>query len=336
MKLAYVILAHKNAPQVKRLYDRLNNKDSIFVFHICTTSESSFYKELKQLLGKQDNVFFCKREDGTLFSFTLIKGILNALNLLIKNNIEFDYVNLISGQDYPIKTNEYISDFFNKNKGKEFIEFWPMYPIKNPETYPNHRWGADRQLYRIDRFNVKFLGKKHSIPEVESRRLIDHNLYNTLKIFLFESPKYIREKRWSEEAILLFFSRILPHRRKIPENLEIYGGHGWWSITKECAEYVVNFSKKNKKFNKFFKFTLIPDEMYFQTLIVNSPFKKQIENNFIRKIEWQNGAHPIFYKKEHFPILKNTPSLFARKFDTTVDSEILDVIDKELLNFKES
>ena len=337
MKLAYIILAHKNALQVKRLYERLNCQNTTFVLHISKTSEKGLFKELVCLLKNKRNVHFCKREDGTHNSFGVIKGILNALNLLIKTNVEFDYVNLISGQDYPLKTNEYINDFFKNNNGKQFIEHWPLFPDKHSEFYNNHPWGNHRQLYRIEHFNIKFLGKKHSIPEIESGRLISHNLYNTLKIFIYETPKYIREKKWREEALLLFFSRILPHKRKIPQNFEIYGGKTWWSITKDCAEYIANYAKVNKKFNNFFKYTLIPDEMYFQTLLLNSPYKNKIENNFMREVELEggDGTHPIFFTSSHFERLKNTKSLFARKFDTNIDSEIIDIIDENMLNFNE-
>lgn len=35
----------------------------------------------------------------------------------------YEYYHLISGVDLPLKTNEEIHDFFNKNKGKEFISY---------------------------------------------------------------------------------------------------------------------------------------------------------------------------------------------------------------------
>lgn len=329
MKLAYIILAHKNAPQVKRLYDALNDDDSYFVIHVSKTSENRFYLEIKALLNDKPNVFFCKREDGTHYSFGVIKGIIKALKALINNNIDFDYVNLISGQDYPIKSPKEIKNFFSQNSGKEYLQYWPLFPSEDSVFYNDHPWGSHRQLYRIDRYHIKFCGKKQSIPELTTRRLIDHNFYKTLKIFLNESPKYLKEKRWQEEFLLFAFSRLMPEKRKILSGFEFFGGKTWWSLSNECIRYIVDFYDNNRKFNRFFKFTLIPDEMYFQTVLLNSKFKDRLVNNYMREIDWNrgDGTHPVYFTKDDFPRLKDSESLFARKFDFDNDMEIFDLID---------
>jgi hypothetical protein len=329
VKIAYIILAYKDASQVNRLINKLRTDETTFVVHICKDSTNAYYRELKNLQKHKQDVLFCKRESGIHYYYGLVNGTMNALKLLIDKKIEFDYVNLISGQDYPIKSNKEINEFFEKNKGKEYILYWPLFPTKDSEFYKNHPWGLHRQLYRIDRYHLKFFGKMISIPELLTGRLISHSFIKTLKIFIYESPKYIREKRWREELVLLILSRILPKNRNIPNKFEIYGGKTWWSITKECAEYIVNFNRKNHSFNRFFKYTLIPDEMYFQTIIMNSYFKEKVENNYLREIEWAggDGTHPIIFTNFAFERLKNTDALFARKFDVNIDFEVLDSID---------
>jgi len=338
VNIAYVILAHKNAKQAFRLYNRLNDNGTKFVFHISKTSDKGFYKEIKTIFRKTKNVYFCKREDGTHYGFGIVKGIINGLNLLIENNIAFDYVSLLSGQDYPIKSNKEINSFLEKNKGKEYLQFWPLFPNEDSDFFSNHPWGTHHQIYRIDRYHLKFCGKKQSVPELLTGRLTEHSFYKTLKIFIYESPKYFREKRWKEEFLLLALSRILPKKRKIPINFEIYGGKTWWTFTKECAEFITKFYKQNPKFNQFFKYTLIPDEMYFQTLLLNSTFNKKLENNYLREIEWSggDGTHPIVFMKAHFQRLKNSNALYARKFDANVDAGILDLIDQNLLDINSS
>lgn len=334
MKLAYIILAHKNAKQVKRLVDALNDEGVTFVVHISKTSENKFYKEIVEIFQNHSNLYFCKREDGTHNHFGIVKGTINAIRFLIDKKIPFDYLSLISGQDYPIKSKKEIKDFFEKNAGKEFIQYWPMFPDENSEFYKNHPWGDNRQLYRIDRYHIKFCKKKQSIPELLTTRLISHSFIDTLKIFIYESPKYYREKRWKEEFLLFMLSRILPNRRKTPKEFEFFGGKTWWSFTEKSAAYILRFYDKNKKFNSFFKYTLIPDEMYFQTLLLNSPFKEKIENNYLREIEWEggDGTHPIIFTKKDIERLKNSKNLFARKFDLDIDPDIFDLIDNEILN----
>ncbi|UPT65617.1 MAG: hypothetical protein M0D57_13865 [Sphingobacteriales bacterium JAD_PAG50586_3] len=226
MRLAYIITCHKNIEQVCRLIDRLNNNDSTIVIHASKTSEPGFFEGLKQIIAgnaKYANVFFCKREDGTHNSFGIVKGVINGLTFLFKNNIQFDYVSLISGQDYPIKSNTEITEFFIKNNGKQFLDFFPLSPrLYNDYDYDNS-WGLNRQHYRIDRYHFVIDGEVLSIPELLSSRLIQYPLFNTVKIFLYESKKYIKQKRFKKELGLLFWSRVLPRKRKIPTDFDVFG-----------------------------------------------------------------------------------------------------------------
>lgn len=335
MKLAYVITAHKNAPQVIRLIDRLQQPGNTFVLHVSTTSEKGFYNAIHTQVKTKGytNVHFCKREDGTHNSFGIIKGIINGLDYLLKNKVDFDYVSIISGQDYPIKSNAYINSFFEQNKGKEFIEYFPLFPKPGSPESLSPVWGKDKQTYRVTRHHFKINGVVRSIPELETERLVMHPLIKTLKIFLHEAPRYYKEGRLGLEMQLLFWSRVLPKRRKLPNQFELYGGKTWWTVTKDCAAYIIKRHYADSKLRKFFMFTLIPDEMYFQTMLMSSPFKDKCENNYLRLIEWNedNIMHPMVFKLAHFDKIKNSPMLFARKFESDIDSAILDKIDNEIL-----
>jgi len=120
---------------------------------------------------------------------------------------------------------------------------------------------------------------------------------------------------------------LLPVRR-IPKGYLPYGGSQWWTISSCCATYVLDFVRKNKGFVRFFRFTHCPDEMFFQTIIINSPFRGKVYNDNLRLIDWSEGkANPKTLTKRDFDMIKSSPKLFARKFDSTIDSDILDSID---------
>jgi hypothetical protein len=336
MKLAYIILAYKDVKQVSRLIHRLRTEGSSFVVHVCKNTHDSYIEELKTLQNGHSDVYFCNREQGIHFYFGLVKGTLNALAFLYENNIDYDYVSLISGQDYPLKTNEEIKQFFIENKGKEFLSCWPLFPDKKSPYFDKHPWGASRQLYRIDRFNIKFCGKVNPIPEIETRRLIDHNLWSTVKIFLHHAAEYRKKGSFKRELLLLFYSRILPNKRALP-NFELYGGSTWWTITRQFSEHILATNKKDKKFNNFYRYTLIPDEMYFQTYAMNSSFKDAVADNNLRKIIWnpEDLTHPVIFKQNDFGELINSPAIFARKFEIKESSEILDSLDRYLDSTKQ-
>lgn len=53
----------------------------------------------------------------------------------------------------------------------------------------------------------------------------------------------------------------------------------------------------------------------------------------IRHIDWKRGT-PYIFREEDFYELKNTPALFARKYDINVDRNIVGRIYKEIYSMK--
>lgn len=109
-------------------------------------------------------------------------------------------------------------------------------------------------------------------------------------------------------------------------NIEIKRGSQWFSITNEFAKYLM--SKKNFVMKQFHH-TLIPDEFFVQTVLVNSPFKDNVydlrmhnrNSDPIRYTDWKRGT-PYTFTMDDYDELVNCGCLFARKFSNQVDSRI--------------
>ena len=113
----------------------------------------------------------------------------------------------------------------------------------------------------------------------------------------------------------------------------------WWQwmiLNRNCCEFICN-SLETKKFTDYYINTLIPDESFFQTLLMNTSFDWNIINDDKRAIIWVNDGdiklRPKTFKKEDINFLSLKNNLFARKFDDNEDSEIIDFI-KENFNKK--
>lgn len=71
---------------------------------------------------KNSNLYFVERTSVTWGAYSLV----NAELLLLKKATstgKYLYYHLLSGDDLPLKTQDYIHDFFEKNSGYEFISF---------------------------------------------------------------------------------------------------------------------------------------------------------------------------------------------------------------------
>lgn len=131
------------------------------------------------------------------------------------------------------------------------------------------------------------------------------------------------------EGISVRIQRTLKLSR-ISDEIEIKKGANWFSITGSFAKYMASLDEKIKK---HFKYTFCADEVFMQTILYNSDFRK---NLFIstdgdpvnrRLIDWKRG-NPYVFRKDDMSMIKSSNCLFARKFDNDIDSEIISEIDE--------
>lgn len=126
--------------------------------------------------------------------------------------------------------------------------------------------------------------------------------------------------------------RVPLWRRRFPPGLVPYGGSAWVALSAEAARYAVRFVDENPAVVRFFRNTLIPDELFFQTVLLNSPLRESIENEEVHFVDWSaNETSPKTLTADDFPALAASDKLLARKFDVKRDAEVLDLIDRELL-----
>jgi hypothetical protein len=131
----------------------------------------------------------------------------------------------------------------------------------------------------------------------------------------------------------------LPHKkREVPHGLTPYGGSIWWCFNRETMDYVSEYldTQAGQDMLRFFQHTWGAGELFFQTILMNSPLADGIVNEDLWEIEWPTGlSSPITFTGEHFERLRDSDKLFARKFDEGIDAGILDRIDKEILRSRE-
>lgn len=302
MKIAYIILTHKEPKQLIRLVHRLNPEKNSFFIHIDKKVDNTVYDKMKHGLNHFPNIFFLKRYRCFWGDFSLVKATIEGINTLLARKVPFDWLILLSGQDYPIKSNLQIERFLEKHQGTSFIEYFPLPNFKND-------WGDENGgLDRIEYWNFRLFNKRF--------RFTDKPLDCSREV-LIQLPA------WP----LLFASK-----RKFPKGLSPFGGGEWWCLPRDCIEYIHSFIRRNPAFVRFFRYVHIPDEIFFQTVVLNSPFQHQVVSDNLRYIDWSpEREDPAILDKTDFENILYSSSLFARKFDINRDKDILDMIDQNIL-----
>jgi hypothetical protein len=126
--------------------------------------------------------------------------------------------------------------------------------------------------------------------------------------------------------------RIPRLNRTLPYGLQPYGGGWMFILPRRFVEYILDYASNHPEIMSFYKYCWMPGEMFFQTIIMNSTLKCDVVNDHRWYVRWSGrSSHPLVLRKEDFNELTQSDRLFARKFDITVDTDILDLIDREIL-----
>lgn len=136
--------------------------------------------------------------------------------------------------------------------------------------------------------------------------------------------------------------------RPVYQGIPLYHGAQWWSLTGQCGRYVQKFVRENPAYPAFCRYALAPDEIFFQSIVKQSPFARRIRHDFelahnladfyasndhgCHYVDW-NASQKVLPKTltmEDLPALRGSSALFARKFDTAQSVALLQVLKNEL------
>lgn len=181
-------------------------------------------------------------------------------------------------------------DFYTNND-KNFLQF---------EQLPTISWSGNGGLNRYCYFNIfDHISLKNKTPLFK----LNNWLIKIQKVFKIE-------------------------RRNLHNDFEdIYGGSTWWSLKREALEYVV-LNPNATIYLKRMRHCFCSEEIYFQTILMNSNLKKTIQNNSLRYIDWESnrGGTPSYLDKSDFDNIITNDYLFARKFNDSSSEQLKNLL----------
>jgi hypothetical protein len=119
---------------------------------------------------------------------------------------------------------------------------------------------------------------------------------------------------------------LLPKRRP-PKNVVFSGNSGWFCLSSSAVSFVISSFNHQKELTRYFKFVWGADEIYFSTVLYNSPFRNKMIGNLLHT-EWlpSDKLHPKVFTAKDKIQLQQSNKFFARKFDSSIDKEIIEFV----------
>jgi len=128
--------------------------------------------------------------------------------------------------------------------------------------------------------------------------------------------------KYDQEALVGLQKKHRRLYRLLTSKITFFGGSQWFSLNIEACRYIMDYVQENRNYTRYFKFTIIPDEMFFHTILMNSPFADRIINDNLKFIKWDAGRPKILTISD-FDDMINSSKLFARKFDPDIDAKVM-------------
>src|SRR6516165_5857227 len=145
MRIACIIMAHKEPQQIERLIKKFSHLPYDFYIHV--------YKKIPQhpfeYLAQLPNTHFAKNRIRVRWaSYSFLMAVQQMIFQVLETGMPYDFISIMSGQDYPISPVSDIYQSLEKNIGRNFICF-----------EDDGEWW-DHAMSRIDKYHFTNFGFK--------------------------------------------------------------------------------------------------------------------------------------------------------------------------------
>ena len=306
--LGFIILSHKDPEQLLRLVTTLNRiyGDPLIVCH------HDFNQSALDRTMFPGNVRFVVDYVKTGWAkWSLVEAALLGLRELYADDGP-DWFTLLSSADYPVMRADDVYRELNISGVDAMIDYRPVNAkreeIEAAGNHPAHdQHGTIGSIY---------LAKNRYLKAIVKIPLIRFGAPQS------SSTVSSGMRLGSQTVSLPFRSPLSPFSAKF----RCYVGSQWLTANAKTARLLLSPIPTHRKLRRYLRTRVVPDECYFQSIIVNETGLK-VQNDPKRYVEWLGGgAHPIALRMEDLPAILASGSFFARKFDP--ESPLLDKIDE--------
>ena len=302
MQKNYLILAHKNPLQLGRMIERLDDGASKFFIHLDAKTP---IEPFTACLEGAHIRFIEPRERCVWGDFSIVRATIHLMEAASEEQGVFI---LMSGQDYPIQSQGYINAFLESNKEFDFIEIEPL----------EEKWKPKMVKDKLEHYHILHSEERgHSNCYAPFRHC---SVFQKLRTLMHLLKGRLSRKNF--RSLCSLPKRVAPFERQ-------YAGSQFWAFSERTFYAVLNYIREHKAaLEGYYKYTSSPDEIYFHSVLMDlvakdSTIKLKDPITYVNYFRKNN----VFVSEDFDKLTSAKGKLFARKFDTDIDIEILNKLD---------
>jgi hypothetical protein len=316
MRVAFLLLNHRQPEQLVRLLGTLRSQlpDSPIVVH-----HDVYGEEFPgTLIESIDNVHLLTSGKRVIWGDHGLAEVYCWSLAWMFEHLEFNWVVLLSAQDYPIKPLAGLADDLARGGADAVFQASPISQLPNTFERINshHRYLYQYQSARAGRRGPRSRGVRAFLRQ-RTRSLVAA-LNTAQPLFNFYRLPDGMPYRLGWRARKTPFSSSWP----------CWKGSSWFALSRKALEYALNYMADHPVYVGYCSRTMHSDESMVATIVCNSP-SLRVANRDVTYTRWtsRKSGHPDIFQAADLRELMAVPQYFARKFDIYRDARILDAID---------
>jgi hypothetical protein len=306
-RVAYLVLSHKNPPQVEALVHRvleLSPAGEVLVHHDAKAGAVPWGGAPPARSRLVDPI------PVTWGDWSVVEATLRLLRGAAEA-IDADWYVFLSGEDRPVRDLAVWEQELTASGTDGLI------PARALTTRP----AFGRRPTAGDLNYVRYAHRWRALPEVHSHAL--RRLFHGLRVAsVFMQPLWKIE--YAERRDRWFMG--VRRRLRLPPGWALYAGSQWMAVGRRSARCILDV---DPAVTQWFRRTWIPDQGYFHTVLYNQPELNLRDVPVTYVVPHDSTKHQgwMTITTEDMDAIARSGAAFARKFDPDADSDVLARID---------
>lgn len=147
------------------MFQKIYTRDQFYLIHIDKKAKQEFIEEIQLYIVHFPNVYILDSINIVSGGFNIVQAELNAMEFLLNVSKEWDYFINLSGEDYPLKSQNIIRKFLTTNKGRNYLFYYDQ-KFYRPDTLQRIQNHFTELAYVISSFIYKRSFMKNVIPYI--------------------------------------------------------------------------------------------------------------------------------------------------------------------------
>lgn len=171
VRIAYFIMVHHKPEVFKAMFQKIYTRDQFYLIHIDRKAKVEITDEIQMYLIGFPNVYILESINIVSGGFSMIQAELDAMEFLLNVSQEWDYFVNLSGEDYPLKSQNIIRKFLTANNGRNYLFYYDQ-KFYRPDTLQRIQNHFTELSYKISSLMYKREFMKDVTPYIGGKWVI--------------------------------------------------------------------------------------------------------------------------------------------------------------------